>query len=31
MDFQKKNGDYIDLTFIRQENGDFLLSSKDSY
>ena len=30
MDFQKKNGDYIDLTFIRQENGDFLLSSKDS-
>ena len=31
MDFQKKNGDYVDLTFIRQENGDFLLSSKDSY
>lgn len=30
MDFQKKNGDYVDLTFIRQENGDFLLSSKDS-
>ena len=30
-DFQKKNGDYVDLTFIRQENGDFLLSSKDSY
>ena len=31
MDFQKKNGDYVDLTFIRQSNGDFLLSSKDSY
>ena len=31
MDFQKKNGDYVDLTFIRQANGDFLLSSKDSY
>ena len=31
MDFQKKNGDYVDLTFIRQENGDFLLSSKDSF
>lgn len=31
MDFQNKNGDYVDLTFIRQENGDFLLSSKDSY
>lgn len=31
MDFQKKNGDYVNLTFIRQENGDFLLSSKDSY
>lgn len=31
MDFQKKNGDYVDLTFIRQENGDFLLTSKDSY
>ena len=31
MDFQKKNGNYVDLTFIRQENGDFLLSSKDSY
>lgn len=31
MDFQKKNGDYVDLTFIRQGNGDFLLSSKDSY
>ena len=31
MDFQKKNGDYVDLSFIRQENGDFLLSSKDSY
>lgn len=31
MEFQKKNGDYVDLTFIRQENGDFLLSSKDSY
>ena len=31
MDFQKKNGDYVDLTFIRQENGDFLLSSKGSY
>ena len=31
MDFQKKNGDYVDLTFISQENGDFLLSSKDSY
>lgn len=31
MDFQKKNGDYVDLTFIRQENGDFLLGSKDSY
>lgn len=30
MDFQKKNGDYVDLTFIRQENGDFLLSRKDS-
>ena len=27
----KENGDYVDLTFIRQENGDFLLSSKDSY
>ena len=31
MDFKKKNGDYVDLTFIRQSNGDFLLSSKDSY
>lgn len=31
MDFQKKNGDYVDLIFIRQANGDFLLSSKDSY
>ena len=31
MDFQKKNGDYVDLTFVRQSNGDFLLSSKDSY
>ena len=31
MDFQKKNGDYVDLTFIRQANGDFLLSSIDSY
>lgn len=31
MDFKKKNGDYVDLTFVRQSNGDFLLSSKDSY
>ena len=31
MDFKKKNGNYVDLTFIRQSNGDFLLSSKDSY
>ncbi len=29
MDFQKKNGDYVDgLTFIRQSNGDFLLTVK---
>ena len=31
MDFKKKNGDYVDLTFVRQSDGDFLLSSKDSY
>ena len=31
MDFKKKNGDYVDLTFVRQSNGDFLLSSKESY
>ena len=31
MSFKKKNGDYVDLTFIRQSDGDFLLSRKDSY
>ena len=31
MNLQKKNGDYVDLTFIRQSDGDFLLSRKVSY
>ena len=31
MSFKKKNGDYVDLTFIRQSDGDFLLSRKVSY
>lgn len=31
MNLQKKNGDYVDLTFIRQSDGDFLLSRKESY
>ena len=31
MDFKKKNGNYVDLTFIRQSNGDFFLSNKESY